>query len=50
MYTYASKLQFGAVVIYKDKPIDFYSRKLTDTQKSYKITEKELLCIIKTLK
>ena len=40
----------GAVISQKGKPITFYSRKLTDSQKSYTVTEKELLIIVETLK
>ena len=29
-HTDASAIQLGAIIIQKDKPIDFYSRKLTD--------------------
>ena len=38
------------VITQKGKHIDFYSRKLTDTQNRYTETEKELLSIVKTLK
>ena len=38
------------VVIQKGKPIAFYSSKLTDSQKIYTVTEKELLSIVGTLK
>ena len=34
----------------KGKPIDVYSRKLTDSQQQYTVTEKELLRIVETLK
>ena len=37
--TDASKLQLGAVIIQKSKPISFYSRKITDAQKRYTFTE-----------
>ena len=32
------------------KPVDLYSRKLTETQNHYIVTEKELLIIVETLK
>ena len=44
-----SKFQLGVVISYKDKPIDFYSRKLTGSHKWYTVTEKELLSIVETL-
>ena len=39
----ASKLQLGAVVSQKGKPIAFYSRKVNRDQQNYTTTEKELL-------
>ena len=39
-------LHLEAFIIQKDKPIAFYNRKLTDTQKSYTLTEKYLLIIV----
>ena len=50
IHTDASALQLGAVVSQKDKPTAFYSRKLTDDQHRYTLTEKELLTTIETLK
>ena len=41
--------QLGAVIIQKGKAITFYSRKFTDSQQWYKVTEKELLIIVETL-
>ena len=46
----AINLQLGAVIIQKVKLISFYSIKLTDSQKSYTVTENEMLSIIETLK
>ena len=37
-YTDASMFQLGAVNIQKVKPIDLFSRKLTDSQQHYTIT------------
>ena len=34
----------------KNRPLAFFSRKLSDTQKRYNTTEKELLAIVETLK
>ena len=46
----ASKLQLGAVISQKGKPIAFYSRKMNNSQQNYTTTEKELLSIVETLK
>ena len=46
----ASAFQLGSVIIQKGKPIAFYSRKLTDAQQWYTVTEREQLSIIETLK
>ena len=35
-----SAFQLGAVISQKGKPISFYSRKLTDAQQIYTVTEK----------
>ena len=48
--TNARKFQLGAVIIQNGKPIDFYSLKLTDSQKRYTVTEKGPLSITETLK
>ena len=50
IHTDTSAFQSGAVIIQKDKPITFYSKKLTDAQQWYIITDKEPLIIIETLK
>ena len=42
IHTDASDLQLGAIVSQNDKPIAFYSRKLSERQKRYSTTEKEL--------
>jgi hypothetical protein len=49
IYTNASKYQIGSVITQKDKQLAFYSRKLTDPQTRYTITELELLAIVETL-
>ena len=50
IHTNASAFQLGSVISHKGKPIYFYSRKLTDSQQRYKLTERELLSIVETLK
>ena len=46
----ASKLQIGAFISQKGKPIAFYSRKMNSAQQNYTTTDKELLSIVATLK
>ena len=50
IHTDGSVFQLGVVISQKDKPIAFYSRKLTDYQKRYTVIEREVLSIVKTLK
>ena len=50
IHTDARTFQLGVIINQKDKPIAFYSRKLTDTQKRYTVTDIELLSTIETLK
>ena len=49
-YTDDSKFQLWDVIIRNGKPIIFYGRKITDAQRRYTVTEKELLSIFETLK
>ena len=42
--------QLGAVITQGNKPIAFFSRKLTETQQRYSVTKIELLAIVETLK
>ena len=46
----ASKLQIGAVISKKGKPIALYSQKMNSTQHNYTTTEKEILSVVATLK
>ena len=50
MYTDASATQLGAGITQKNKPLAFFSRKLSDMQKRYSVTKIELLAIVETLK
>jgi hypothetical protein len=50
IYTDASSEQLGAVITQKNRPIAFFSRKLSVAQRKYSVTEIELLAIVKTLK
>ncbi len=52
IYTDASTMQLGAVITQDNRPIAFFSRKLSQTQTKYTVTEieLELLAIVETLK
>jgi len=50
IYTDASSLQLGAVITQRGRPLAFFSRKLSDTQRKYLVTEPELLSIVECLK
>jgi hypothetical protein len=50
IYTVASSTQLGAVITQDNRPIAFFSRKLSKTQQKYSVTEIELLAIVETLK
>ena len=50
IYTDASSKQLGAVITQGNKPIAFFSRKLTEMQHFYSVPEIELLAIVETLK
>jgi hypothetical protein len=50
IYTDASSMQFGAVITQDNRPIAFFSRKLSKTQQKYSVTEIVLLVIVETLK
>ena len=50
IYTDASTRQLGAVIVQKNRPIAFFSRKLTRAQTKYSITELKLLSVVETLK
>ncbi len=50
IYTDASSKQLGAVITQDNRPIMFFSRKISDTQRKYSGTKIELLAIVETLK
>ena len=50
IHTNAWYFQLGVGIILNGKPIAFYIRKLTGAQKRYKVTERGMLSIAKTLK
>ena len=50
IHTDASDFKLRAVIIQKGKPIALYSRKRTEAQQRYTVTERGLLSIIETMK
>jgi hypothetical protein len=50
VYTDSSKLHLGAVIPQANRPLAFFSRKLSPAQQKYSVTKQELLAIIETLK
>jgi hypothetical protein len=50
IYTDASSKHLGAVITQDNRPIAFFSQKLSDTQRKYSVTKIELLAIVETLK
>jgi hypothetical protein len=50
MYTDASMMQLGSVITQGNKPIAFFSRKLSVMQTKYSVTKIKLLAIVETLK
>ncbi len=50
VYTDASSTQLGAVITQDNRPIAFFSRKLSKMQQKYSVAEIELLAMVETLK
>ncbi len=50
IYTDASTKQLGAVITQDNRPITFFSRKLSSAQSKYTVTKLVLLAIVETLK
>ncbi len=50
IYTDSSKLQLGAIITQQNRPLAFFSRKLSPAQQKYSVTKQELLAIVETLK
>ena len=50
VFTDVSSMQLGAVITQDNRPIAFFSRKLSETQQKYSVTEIELLAIVEALK
>ncbi len=50
IYTDTSTTQLGAVITQGNRPIAFFSRKLSKVQSKYSVTEIKLLAIVETLK
>jgi hypothetical protein len=49
IYTDASRKQLGIVITQDNRPIAFFSWKLSNMQRKYSVTKIELLAIVKTL-
>jgi hypothetical protein len=50
IYTDASSKQLGAVITQDNRPIAFFSWKLSDAQRKHSVTKIELLAIVERLK
>ncbi len=50
IYTDSLKSQLGVVITQNNRPLAFFSRKLSLTQQNYCMNKRELLAIVKALK
>jgi hypothetical protein len=50
IFTDGSKKQLGAVITQKNRPLAFFSRKLSEAQQKYSVTKIELLATVESLK
>ncbi len=50
VYTNTCDTQLGSVITQLNWPLAIFSRKLSETQRKYNVTEKELLALLETLK
>ncbi len=50
IYNDSSKLQHGAVITQSNRPLEFFSRKLSPAQQKYSVTQQEVLAIVESLK